>query len=144
MASPFLNVDSDASVWRAAAEIASGASEGWWILDQNHSFFSEEGPYFGIVHGELISQEGVLALNLGIDTGEGHEVYSFKFSGAEAKLVFEDGGFRAEKASKIALELLYHFPEDTVRLKLREALENELTKFNKENGLSKRLLWNKI
>lgn len=144
MASPFLNVDSDTSIWRAASEIVSSASCGWWVLDQNHYFFSEDGPYFGVVHGELIAKDGILALNLGIDTGEGHEVYSFNFSGTEAKLIFEDWGFRAVKASKIALELLYHFPEDEIRLKLYKALEKELTTFNNGNGLSKRLLWNKI
>ena len=144
MGSPFLKIDSDAGVWRAATEIASGASGGWWVLDQNHAFFSQDGPYFGVVHGELIAQDGVLALNLGIDTGEAHEVYSFKFSGEEAKLIFENGGLRKEKASKIALELLYHFPEDGIRLKLREALDKELTGFNNGNGTSKRLLWNKI
>jgi len=145
VSSPFLKIDFDASVWRAASDIASGVCSGWWVLDQNHAFFSEDGPYFGVVHGELIAQEDVLALNLGIDTGEGHEVFSFKFSGEEAKLVFEDGGsLRAEKAVKIALELLYHFSDDGVRLKLREALEKELAAFNNGNGSSKRLLWNKI
>ncbi len=144
MVSPFLNVDFDASVWRAASEIASGACAGWWVLDQHHAFFSGDGPYFGVVHGDLIMQDDVVALNFGIDTGEGHEVYSFKFSGEEAKLVFEDGGLRAEKAFKIALELLYHFPEKALKLKLLKALERELTAFNNGNNFSKRLLWNKI
>jgi len=143
LSSPFLKIGSDASVWRAAADIASGACSKWWVLNQNHAFFSEDGPYFGVVHGELIAQNNVVALNFGVDTGEEYEVYSFKFSGENAKLVFENKSLQAEKACKIALELLYHFPEDEIRLKLREALEKELTKFNGNNA-SKRLLWNKI
>lgn len=103
----------------------------WWTLDLKHEAFQEDGPYYGIVHGEVISRDESEVVNLSAETGEGAQIYSFSFpaggDGVEFLLSSENSKADDLKALKIAAELLAHLPEEKLRKQLTAKISNQIS-----------------
>lgn len=109
----------------------------WWSLDVSHHNFKKGSTYYGVIHGEVIpfsgntEEEGENVINLAIDNGNGHSIYSFGFpnNGTEPMNVFLNSNKNPGeniKVLKIALELVEHLPDEKLRCELTEKIENQI------------------
>ncbi|HLD76422.1 MAG TPA: hypothetical protein VI874_05345 [Candidatus Norongarragalinales archaeon] len=109
---PYLRLPQSASVWTAKPE-------GWWTLNGEHEWFGEGRPYHGVLHAEVIPRENTTVMNLGVETTDGAQVFSFSFPKNQDNVkTFKDQGLSEHderKALKIACELLNHLPESEVK-----------------------------
>ncbi len=107
--SPFLKLPATPQVWLEKPE-------GWWTLNNSHEWFEEGRPYHGVLHAEIIPRETTVVMNLGVETGDGAQVFSFSFPKNQDGLkAFKDQGlgeYDEKKALKIACELLHHVAEN--------------------------------
>ncbi|MFH1780149.1 MAG: hypothetical protein ABH803_03325 [Candidatus Micrarchaeota archaeon] len=143
--SPFLSVDLDESVWRKVdGEKMGKPGVFWWSVDPTNKKFSS--IYQGIIHGEVISyydNERIDdVVNLAVDTGSGHGVYSFGFSRNNGELVVflnsNKNPSDDRKVFKIILELLFHLPD----LQLKGSLSEKIVQKLFEETDSK--LWDRV
>ncbi|NUN11114.1 hypothetical protein HUU53_00520 [Candidatus Micrarchaeota archaeon] len=144
--SPFLDVSLDESIWKKVdGEKMGKPGVFWWALNADHDYFSSN--YKGVIHGEVISyhnQDKVDdVMNLAVDTGAGHGVYSFGFSRHNGELTIflnsNKNPLEDKKVFKIMIELLFHLPDFALKKSLSEKLVQQL--FKKSESTT---IWEKV
>ncbi|HEV8289582.1 MAG TPA: hypothetical protein VGQ00_01360 [Candidatus Norongarragalinales archaeon] len=148
---PFLDLPLSSSIWRKSDPSTGEHKPGveWWSLDTNHGNFREGYPYYGVLHGELISYNGKdkseHVLNLAFDTDTGkHDIFSYSFrDGTELTILLQPDrpGHDQVKAMKIAVELLAHIPEERLKTQLTHLL---LDHVQLEEHTLRRKIWQKF
>lgn len=139
---PYLNVEVDSSIWHQIED-----KQGWWALNTQHDYFREGKPYYGIVHGEVIENngdEGRKVISIAVDTGESNNVFSFGFNKNADLVVFLNSTQNKKdllKVMKIALELISNIPDDSLKEELSLRIQHEIKK--EENPFRQRV-WDKI
>lgn len=124
MFTPYLKLPLDPKVWVKK-------DEGWFTLDGEHQLFSDGKPYNGVLHAEILPSETTTILNLGIDTSEGAQVFSFSFPKKDDSLkTFKDQNLSEsyeKKALKIASELLNHLEDSSQKKALLERIGSRVS-----------------
>ncbi|MBI5036983.1 hypothetical protein HZC09_06615 [Candidatus Micrarchaeota archaeon] len=124
MDTPYLKLPLDSKIWVRK-------DEGWFTLDGAHQLFGEGRPYNGVLHAEILPSETTTVLNLGIDTSEGAQVFSFSFPKKDSSLkTFKDQNLSEsyeKKALKIASELLNHLEESPQKRGLLERIGSRVS-----------------